>query len=126
VDTPLFSPHHSVLVADSNSYQRRIVRDMLSRVGIKGVVEAVDGAEALSVLAQSRPDLVLVAWDLPILTGEEFVRLVRTPSTSPTPHGPHLGDDCAAHEGRHRACRQLRSERDPCEAIFSRGAVGTP
>ena len=90
MDAPLFSPHYSVLLADANSYLRRVVRDMLSRVGIKQVVEAVDGAEALSVLAQSRPDAVVVAWDLPILTGEEFVRLVRTPSTSPTPTVPIL------------------------------------
>jgi CheY-like chemotaxis protein len=90
MDKPLFSADRSVLVADGNSYLRRVVRDMLSRVGIKRVVEAVDGAEALSAVAQTRPDLVVLAWDLPILTGEEFVRLIRTPSTSPAPTVPIL------------------------------------
>jgi two-component system, chemotaxis family, chemotaxis protein CheY len=87
MDTPLF-PDLSVLVVDDNSYLRRVVRDMLSRVGLRRISEAPDGAEALSLLSEMRPDLVVLDWDLPILSGEEFVRLARTPSTSPAPTVP--------------------------------------
>ena len=87
MDTPLF-PDLSVLVVDDNSYLRRVVRDMLSRVGLRRISEAPDGAEALSLLSELRPDLVIIDWDLPILSGEEFVRLARTPSTSPAPTVP--------------------------------------
>ena len=55
----------------------------LARVGLRRFSEAPDGAEALSLLSEVRPDLVVLDWELPILTGEEFVRLARTPSTSP-------------------------------------------
>jgi two-component system chemotaxis response regulator CheY len=34
------------------------------------------------VLAESKPDLVVLDWDLAILSGEEFIRLARTPATS--------------------------------------------
>ena len=35
------------------------------------------------------PDgIVLLDWDLAILSGEEFVRLTRTPTTSPAPNVP--------------------------------------
>jgi PleD family two-component response regulator len=69
---------------------RRILRDMLTRVGIKRVLEAPDGAEALGVLAESKPDLVILDWDLAILSGEEFIRLTRTPTTSPAPSIPMI------------------------------------
>ena len=54
IATPTF-PDLSALVVDESLYIRRIVRDMLMRVGIKRVLEAPDGAEALGVLAHG-PD----------------------------------------------------------------------
>src|SRR3954463_1243728 len=47
-----------------------------------------DGAEALGVLAESKSDLVVLDWDLAILSGEEFIRLTRDFSTSPCPTMP--------------------------------------
>ena len=87
IATPTF-PDLSALVVDESLYIRRIVRDMLMRVGIKRVLEAPDGAEALGVLAESKPDISIIDWDLSILSGEEFIRLARTPSTSPCPTIP--------------------------------------
>ena len=58
----------------------RIVRDMLQRVGY--------GAEALGMLVEVRPDLMILDWDLAILTGEEVIRLVRDAETSPAPTVP--------------------------------------
>ncbi|WP_336487480.1 response regulator [Methylobacterium nigriterrae] len=87
IATPTF-PDLSALVVDESLYIRRIVRDMLMRVGIKRVLEAPDGAEALGVLAESKPDLTIIDWDLAILSGEEFIRLARTPTTSPCPTIP--------------------------------------
>jgi two-component system, chemotaxis family, chemotaxis protein CheY len=87
IATPVF-PYLAALVADESLYMRRILRDMLTRVGIKRVLEAPDGAEALGVLSESKPDLVILDWDLAILSGEEFIRLTRTPTTSPAPTVP--------------------------------------
>ena len=87
IATPAF-PDLAALVVDESLYVRRILRDMLARVGIKRVQEAPDGAEALGILGESKPDLVILDWDLAILSGEEFIRLTRTPSTSPAPTVP--------------------------------------
>ena len=87
IATPVF-PDLAALVADESLYMRRILRDMLTRVGIKRVLEAPDGADALGVLTESKPDLVILDWDLAILSGEEFIRLTRTPTTSPAPTVP--------------------------------------
>jgi two-component system, chemotaxis family, chemotaxis protein CheY len=87
IATPVF-PDLAALVADESLYMRRILRDMLTRVGIKRVFEAPDGTEALGVLSESKPDLAIIDWDLAILSGEEFIRLTRTPKTSPAPTVP--------------------------------------
>ncbi|WP_046863703.1 response regulator [Microvirga massiliensis] len=87
IATPTF-PDLAALVVDESLYVRRILRDMLARVGIKRVQEAPDGAEALGLLGESKPDLVILDWDLAILSGEEFIRLTRTPTTSPAPTVP--------------------------------------
>lgn len=87
IATPTF-PDLAALVVDESLYIRRILRDMLTRVGIKRIMEAPDGAEALGVLSESKPDLVILDWDLAILSGEEFIRLTRTPTTSPAPSVP--------------------------------------
>lgn len=87
IATPTF-PDLAALVVDESLYIRRILRDMLARVGIKRVQEAPDGAEALGILGESKPDLVILDWDLAILSGEEFIRLTRTPTTSPAPLVP--------------------------------------
>ena len=89
IATPTF-PDLAALVVDESLYVRRILRDMLTRVGIRRLIEAHDGAEALGSLAESKPDLVILNWDLAILSGEEFIRLTRTPATSPAPTIPIL------------------------------------
>jgi CheY-like chemotaxis protein len=84
IGTPIF-PDLCALVVDESLYVRRIVRDMLTRTGIRRVMEAPDGAEALGVLAESKPDLMILDWDLAILSGEEVIRLTRDYNTSPAP-----------------------------------------
>ena len=87
IGAPSF-PDISAVIADESLYIRRIVRDMLQRTGIRRIQEAVDGAETLGCIAESRPDLVILDWELAILSGEEVVRLVRNPETSPAPTVP--------------------------------------
>lgn len=87
IEPPSF-PDVSVMVVDEAPYARRLLREILSRVGIRRIIEAPDGAEALAQLAENLPDVVILNWQLPILSGEEFVRLARTPATSPLPTVP--------------------------------------
>ena len=87
IGAPSF-PDLSALVVDESLYIRRIVRDMLQRCGIRRIQEGLDGAEALGSLAEGRPDLVILDWDLAILSGEEVIRLIRSLETSPTPTVP--------------------------------------
>jgi two-component system phosphate regulon response regulator PhoB len=66
----------SVLVAEDESALVTLLRYNLEREGYR-VIEARDGEEALLVAAEERPDLVLLDWMLPQLSGIEVCRRLR-------------------------------------------------
>lgn len=76
-------PDLVVLVAEPGVHMRRIVREILLRAGIKRIIEAADGADALGQYTTLVPDIVILEWDMPMLSGEDFIRLARSsPETS--------------------------------------------
>lgn len=81
---PLMLPDLTVLIADPSVYCRRVLRDMMAQSGIKRVFEAADGAEALSGVAEARPDLLIIDADIPFLNGIEVTRMLRADKTRPT------------------------------------------
>jgi two-component system chemotaxis response regulator CheY len=68
-----------ILIADDSRVMRQIVVRTLRQSGFHGhdVVEAVDGADALAKVGSETPDLVLSDWNMPNLTGIEFLRALR-------------------------------------------------
>ena len=66
----------TVLVAEDESALVTLLRYNLEREGYK-VIEAQDGEEALLVAAEEKPDLVLLDWMLPQLSGIEVCRRLR-------------------------------------------------
>jgi CheY-like chemotaxis protein len=77
-----------VLVVDDNAYMRTIVRNMLGHIGVKKVTEAGDGIAALENIHDVTPDVVILDWEMPLLSGPELVRIVRSPGVFPTPDIP--------------------------------------
>jgi DNA-binding response OmpR family regulator len=61
---------------------------MLNAIGVKTVFEAPDGVTGLESIRQNNPDLVIVDWEMPMIDGAQFVRLVRTPGEFPMPDIP--------------------------------------
>src|SRR3984893_15660650 len=72
-----------VLIVEDNAFMRKIVRDLLSNIGIRNTAEAPDGLAALEAMRAAMPDLVILDWEMPFLDGFEFVRIVRTPGVFP-------------------------------------------
>ena len=77
-----------VLVVDDDHYMRKVVRTMLTAIGVKNVFEASDGATGLEALRLNNPDIVILDWEMPMIDGAQFVRLVRTPGEFPVPDIP--------------------------------------
>ena len=66
----------SILIVDDEADVREIVAYKLGRLGYE-VITASDGAAGLEAVTQLRPDLVLLDWALPELTGIEVCRRIR-------------------------------------------------
>jgi len=66
----------SVLVAEDEGALVTLLRYNLEREGYR-VLEAMDGEEALLVATEEKPDLVLLDWMLPQLSGIEVCRRLR-------------------------------------------------
>ena len=55
---------------------------------MKTVFEAADGVAGLEAIRQNNPDLVIVDWEMPMIDGAQFVRMVRSPGEFPMPDVP--------------------------------------
>src|ERR1700740_239660 len=67
----------AILVAEDEGALITLLRYNLEREGYR-VLEAKDGEEALLVASEEKPDLVLLDWMLPQLSGIEVCRRLRT------------------------------------------------
>ena len=66
-----------ILVAGSDSYQSGLMTDCLERVGYQVLI--ADLAQfALQIICVSKPDLVLLEWKLPDLSGLAVIRQIRS------------------------------------------------
>ena len=65
-----------VLVVEDEAALATMLRYNLEKQGFR-VDEAADGQEALNRIAETRPDLVLLDWMLPVLSGIEVCRQIR-------------------------------------------------
>ncbi len=75
-----------VLVADDQRLVRKVIVATLSKVIDCEIVEAVDGMEALSLIRQERPALVLLDIDMPRLNGYEVACAMKAdPATHDIP-----------------------------------------
>mgnify|MGYP000553606102 CR=1 FL=1 len=72
-----------VVVVDDSPFMRGLICDLLADAGVAVVGEAGDGAEALSVVAETRPDVVTMDVEMPGMGGLEAVE--RLMAETPTP-----------------------------------------
>ena len=77
-----------ILVVDDNQYMRKLVRTLLVNCGVKDIFEASDGIAALDAIRTAAPDVVILDWEMPLLSGPELVRIVRSPGVFPMPDVP--------------------------------------
>jgi two-component system chemotaxis response regulator CheY len=79
----MFSPDTRILIVDDSLSMRLNIRNMLSNLGFKDIIEAVDGNKAWEALQQSTPAVQLVLSDqnMPDCTGMDFLKKVRSDET---------------------------------------------
>ena len=77
-----------ILIVDESLYMRKLTRMMLMNIGAKTIFEASDGVAALDTIRSANPDVAIIDWDLPVLSGPQVIRIVRSPDVFPKPHLP--------------------------------------
>jgi CheY-like chemotaxis protein len=65
-----------ILIAEDNPVNRELLRELLEMRG-HTIVEACDGEEALRIIEQTQPDLVLLDIGMPLLDGFGVIRKIR-------------------------------------------------
>jgi YesN/AraC family two-component response regulator len=95
-----------VLVVDDEHYTRKVLRTLLTAIGIKHIYDAEDGASGLEAIRNLVPDVVLVDWEMPGLDGPGFVKAVRSPGEFPVPNVPIIM--LTAHGERWRVIEAIR------------------
>jgi two-component system chemotaxis response regulator CheY len=67
-----------ILVVDDSRIMRNIVKNTFNTMKIPcSYLEAANGKEALRLMRDNPPDLVLLDWNMPEVSGMEFLKLVR-------------------------------------------------
>ena len=64
------------LVVDDSKVIRKVARHILETLDFT-VTEACDGREALAACMASIPDVILLDWNMPVMSGMDFLRALR-------------------------------------------------
>ncbi len=76
-----FSPDEMhVLIVDDSYTSRRIVRQMLERMGIEQFSEAENGREAIELIEREFFDLIVTDYNMPEMDGEQLSQFIRNKS----------------------------------------------
>lgn len=67
-----------ILIVDDFSTMRKIIRNILTQLGFKNILEADDGTTALEILGKEKIDLVISDWNMPKMSGLELLKAVRS------------------------------------------------
>lgn len=66
----------SCLIVDDSKVIRMVARKILQELGFE-IEEAVDGKDALDKCKKKIPDAVLLDWNMPVMSGIEFLKEFR-------------------------------------------------
>ena len=72
------------LIVDDSKVIRKVARHILETLKFT-VEEAGDGAEAMAHCHQSVPDVILLDWNMPVMSGMDFLRALRDTALSSRP-----------------------------------------
>lgn len=68
---------HSCLIVDDSSVVRKVARSILEDMDLV-IDEAEDGQEAYEKCQAEMPDIILLDWNMPVMSGLEFLKRLRT------------------------------------------------
>jgi two-component system chemotaxis response regulator CheY len=67
---------YKCLVVDDSAVIRKVARRILEGMNFT-ILEAEDGSKALDVCTVAMPDAILLDWNMPVMDGYEFLKMLR-------------------------------------------------
>jgi two-component system chemotaxis response regulator CheY len=109
-----------VLIVDDNAYMLTILRTLLHGFSIKTVYESRDPADAFDIVRSDTVDIIITDYQMDILDGLDFVRLVRTGDDSPNPLIPIVMVSAYSERSRVQKARDAGVTEFCCKPITAR------
>jgi len=108
------------LIVDDNTYMLTILRTILHGFGIKQIYESRDPAEAFDMVRSDSIDIIITDYQMDILDGLDFVRLVRTADDSPNPLVPIIMLSAYSERSKVMAARDAGVTEFCCKPITAK------
>lgn len=112
-----------ILLVDDNQHMRILLIEILRAIGVRQVYEAVDGAEALSILRKVPIDVVFTDLAMGGLDGIDFVHLLRRAPDSPNPFCPIVMITGHSTERRVHEARDAGVNEILAKPVTARGVI---
>ena len=77
-----------VLIVDDDAGTRKLVKTLLTTMGVRNIREAGDGVVGLELVQRTAPDVIILDWQMPRIQGPNFMRILRSPDMFPYPAVP--------------------------------------
>ena len=71
------SENISVLLVDDSALARRLIIRTLKKLGLKKIIEAENGREAIPLIQQQKFDLIITDYNMPQMDGHELILFIR-------------------------------------------------
>ena len=109
-----------VLIVDDNNHMLTILRTILRGFGIEQIFESRDPADAFDLVRSDAIDIILTDYQMEILDGLDFVRLVRTADDSPNPLVPIIMVSAYSERSKVMAARDAGVTEFCCKPVTAR------
>ena len=115
-----------VVVVDDDTFFVDAMLVLLPQLGLAPVACAMDGAEAIAVVREHDPDVVLVDLEMPFVDGVQAIKEIRRISPNTTLlavtglEDPHRAEDAVAAGAL--ACLSKADVRERLEALIGQGS----
>lgn len=111
-----------ILIVDDNDDHRVILHYQLNKIGTFDLREAVDGQQALAVIAAAPPELIFMNLGLPVLDGWEAIRRIRA-LAAPLGQTPIIAFTAYAGRREEQRARQAGCDEYLVKPVLDRGLL---
>ncbi len=113
----------NILLVDDNHHMRVLLTEILRAIGVRQVLEANDGAEALQIMRVHQIDIIMTDLAMQPLDGLDFVRKLRNAPESPNPMAPVIMITGHSTQRRVREARDAGVNEFLSKPVTARGVL---